>query len=112
MQGINQTYHPGYSLPLHRIVITPTENDILPTLNDPWRLRIFPKDGGASEYFNPIKTMDGESLNIDFTFTPKMTRKFHRSGDHIVVLEFGEGDTLIPRLCLELNLEDKLSSPQ
>ena len=110
MQGVNQIYHPGYSLELHRIVITPSEDDIPPNINDPWRLRVFPKDGGASEYFDPIKTMDGPSLNLDFTFTPKMTRKFHRFGDQIAVLEFGIGDNLTPRLCVELNLEDKLSS--
>ena len=28
MQGINQPYYPGYSLELHRIVITPSEDDI------------------------------------------------------------------------------------
>ena len=112
MQGINQPYYPGYSLELHRIVITPSEDDISPTLNDPWRLRIFPKDGGESEYFEPVKTMDGPSLNLDFIFTPKMTRKFHRFGDLIAILEFGQDDNLVPRLCVELNLEDKLSSPR
>lgn len=107
IQGIKQTYYPGYAVKMNRIIITTDENAPAVSDADPWKLRVFAQNRCENRFFTPILSVEGSSLFIDFIFSEEDTRAFSKTGDQIVVLEHGEEGSVIPRLFFHLSIDNE-----
>ncbi len=96
------TYARGYAFEMDRYVITPSDTDLPLAITDPWRIRIFSTSSVDSIFIDPLITMEGVSLNIDYTFSPEQTELFASMGVVTVVIERGEHSEPFPRVFFKM----------
>ena len=104
-QGEAQAFQPGYALDWFPVRLTPGPDDPPFSADDPWRLRVS-HGTGADTFVEPVKTMDGDTLVLSYTFTPEQTLELGRHHRTLVTVEYGDEAVVRPRLVHRLVVDD------